>query len=251
VDPDLKKLRREEFVDDILAELKVPTQQTMKLMRQLLPDDEVAQVVGPLNRPFHVSRADIQGEWEISATVDLRNIDSDWLREKLTYLTQLAQLDTMGLLDKAALLKAGAEAIDYSFADQALQNPQVASQSEVEDEQRAVDLIIGSGQDQVLPKSGNFQLRLQTLQAKQQSIQSNPATMKIIQGNPDIIKVLLNRAAYYQRQIQQQVNAQIGRAQVGTTFPGPSGAPQAPQMTTAAPESSMGSGMPTGNMLGY
>jgi hypothetical protein len=134
----------------------------------------------------------------------------------------------------------------------AIQNPQAASQNEVEDEQRAVDLIIGSGQDQPLPKSGNFQLRLQTLQAKQQSIQQNPATMKIIQSNPDIIKVLLTRAQYYQRQLQQQANAQIGRAQVGSTFPGPSGAPQAPQMTTGAPEAAMGSGgAPVGNMLGY
>jgi hypothetical protein len=231
VDPDLKKLRREEFVDDILAELKVPTQQTMKLMRQLLPDDEVAQVVGPLNRPFHVSRADIQGEWEISATVDLRNIDSDWLKEKLGYLEQLAQLDTMGLLDKTALLKAGAEAIDYSFADMAIQNPQAASQNEVQDEQRAVDLIIGSGQDQPLPQGANYQLRLQTLQAKQQSITQNPATMKIIQSNPDIIKVLLNRAAYYQRQLQQQQNAQIGRMQVSQTF-----SKNAPQIAAPMPD---------------
>jgi hypothetical protein len=109
----------------------------------------------------------------------------------------------------------------------AIQNPQVASEAEMQDEQRAVDLIIGSGQDQPLPKAGNFQLRLQTLQAKQQSIQQNPATMKIIQGNPDIIKVLLNRAQYYQRQLQQLQNAQIGRMQVGTTFGEP---PQAPQV---------------------
>jgi hypothetical protein len=226
VDPDLKKLRREEFVDDILLELKPPIQQMMKLMKQLLPDAQVAKVIGPLSRPFHISREDLQGEWEISATVDLRNIDMEFLKEKLPYLQQLAQLDTMGLLDKSALLKAGAEAIDYSFADMAIQNPQVATQAEVEDEQRAVDLIIGSGQDQPLPKAGNFQLRLQTLQAKQQSITQNPATMKIIQGNPDIVKVLLNRAQYFQRQLQQQQNAQIGRAQVSETFSN-----DAPQMS--------------------
>jgi hypothetical protein len=226
-DQALMKLRQEEFADDVLLELKPVMQQVMKLMKQFLPDADAAAVVGPLSRPFHVERKDIQGEFEISATVDLRNIDSDWLKEKLGYLSQLAQLDTMGLLDKAALLKAGAEAIDYSFADMAIQQPGQATEAEVQDEQRAVDLIIGSGQDQPLPKSGNFQLRLQTLQAKQQSIQGNPATMKIIQGNPDIVKVLLNRAQYYQRQLQQLQNAQIGRMQVGQTFGSP---PQAPQV---------------------
>jgi hypothetical protein len=215
---DLLKLRREEFVDDILTEMKPVIQQMMKLLKQFLPDADVAKVVGPLQRPFHVEREDIQGEFEISATVDLRNIDADWLKEKLSFLSQLAQLDTMGILDKTALIKAGAEAIDYSFADMAIQNPEVATQKEVEDEQRAVDLIIGSGQDQSLPQGANYQLRLQTLQAKQQSIQQNPATMKIIQNNPDIIKVLLNRAQYYARQIQQQQNAQIGKMQVSQTF---------------------------------
>jgi hypothetical protein len=217
-DQNLMKLRQEEFTGDILLELKVPIQQVMKLSKQYLPDADVAMVVGPLSRPFHVERAEIQGEFEISATVDIRNIDADWLKEKLSYFSQLAQLDPMGLLDKAALLKAGAEAIDYSFADMAIQNPQVATQAEVQDEQRAVDIIIGSGQDQPLPQGANYQLRLQTLQAKQQSIMQNPATMKIIQNNPDIIKVLLNRAQYFQRQLQQLQNAQIGRMQVTQTF---------------------------------
>jgi hypothetical protein len=233
LDPALMKLRQEEVSDDFLLEIKPILQQMMKLLRQFLPEDEVARVVGPLQRPFHVSREDLQGEYEISATVDLRNLDSDWLKEKLSYLQQLAQLDTMGLLDKAALLKAGAEAIDYSFADMAIQNPQAASQAEVQDEQRAVDLIIGSGQDQPLPQGANYQLRLQTLQAKQQAISQNPATMKILRDNPDIMKVLLNRAQFFTRQLQQQQNAQIGRMQVSETF-----SKNAPQ--TAAP---MGAGM--------
>lgn len=246
VDPDLKHLRREEVVDNVLLELKPVIQQVMKLMRQFLPDADVAQVVGPLNRPFHIERAEIQGEWEISATVDMRNIDSDWLKEKLGYLTQLAQLDTMGLLDKTALLKSGAEAIDYSFADMALQQPeQVATQAEVQDEQRAIDLIIGSGQDQPLPQGGNYALRLQTAQTKLQGLQQNPATLKIIMANPDLMKVIMNRITYFQRQLQQQQNAQIGRMQVGQTFGSP---PQAPQ---AAADMGMQGQPMVGQAMGY
>lgn len=246
VDPDLKKLRREEVVDNTLIELKPVIQQVMKLMKQFLPDADVAQVVGPLNRPFHVTREEIQGEWEISATVDMRNIDAEWLKEKLGYLTQLAQLDTMGLLDKTALLKSGAEAIDYSFADMALQQPeQVATQAEIQDEQRAIDLIIGSGQDQPLPQGGNYGLRLQTAQTKMQSLPQNPATLKIIMANPDIMKVIMNRITFFQRQLQQQQNAQIGRMQVGDTFGSP---PQALQ-----PSADMGmQGQPAaGQAMGY
>src|SRR4029434_6086420 len=191
-------------------------------------------------------------EYEISATIDLRNLDSDWLKEKLGYLQQLVQLDTMGLIDKTSLLKAGAEAIDYSFADMAIQNPQAASEAEIQDEQKAVDLIIGSGQDQPLPKGANYQLRLQTLQAKQQAISTNPATMKIIQGNPDIMKVLLNRAQFFPRQLQQQQNAQIGRMQVSETFS--KNAPQTQAdlggMMAGGPAAAAAPGMQGGEMAG-
>lgn len=233
VDPDLKKLRREELTDDLMTELKPVAQQIMKLMRQLLPDAEVAAVVGTLSRPFHITREQINMEFEMSGTVDLRNVDSDFLKEKLGFLAQLAQLDTMGILDKVALIKAGAEAIDYSFAEMAIQNPQQATQQEVQDEQRAIDLIIGSGQDQPLPQGANYQLRLQTLQAKLQSITQNPATLQIVHQNPKIMQVIMNRAQYFQRQLQQQENAQIGRLQVTNTF-----SKQAPDVS-AQPQSAL------------
>ncbi len=218
LDPSLKQMRQEEFVDDTLAELRPVFQQMMKLMQQYLPDAEVAAVVGPLQRPFHVSRSDIQGEFEISGTVDLRNADPEFLKEKLPFLIQLAQLDDMGLLDKATMLRIGAEAIDYTLADELVRDTTPATMAEAQDEQRAIDLIIGSGQDQPLPRMGNFRLRLQTLMDKVQSIQQNPATLRIVQNNPDIMKVIATRAQYYQRQLQQQQNALIGRMQVSETF---------------------------------
>jgi hypothetical protein len=229
VDPDLKKLRREELVGDFVLEWKPIASQVMKLARQLLPDADVAAVVGPLMRPFHITRREIQGEFELSGTVDLRNIDSDFLKEKLGFMAQLAQLDTMGILDRAGLIKAGAEAIDYSLAESVVsKNPQVATQAEVQDEQRAIDLIIGSGQDQPLPQGANYQLRSQTLQAKMQSITQNPATTRIIQQNPEILKVLMNRQMFFERQLQQQQNAQIGRMQVSKTFSNDAPAAAAP-----------------------
>ncbi len=63
-----------------------------------------------------------------------------------------------------------------------------------------------------------MQLRLQTLQEKMQAAQNNPATQRIMQQNPEIMKVLENRATFFQRQMQQQQNAQIGRMQVSNTF---------------------------------
>lgn len=232
VDPDLKKLRREEFTGDIIIELKKPTQQMLKLCRQFLPDAEVAEVIGPLSRPFHLSREELQNEYEITATVDLRNIDSDWLKEKINLASPILQMDTIGISDRAAIIRTLWEAVDYTFADIAVKDTGQATQQEIQDEQRAIDLIIGSGQDQPLPQGGNYQLRLQTAQAKLQGITQNPATLKIVQANPEILKVIMNRIAYFQRQLQQMENAQIGRMQVSQTF-----SKEAP--SAAAPESAL------------
>jgi hypothetical protein len=187
-------------------------------MRQLLPDAEAAEVVGPLNRPFHLERKELQSEFEISATVDLRDIDTDWMKEKGAIAAQLLSMDTTGQSNVSAILQTLWAGLDYSLADIALKDQKPASQAEIQDEQKAIDLIIGSGQDQPLPMGANYGLRLQTLQAKQQSIQSNPATMKIIQNNPEIIQVLVKRGQFFERQLQQQENAKIGRLQVSNTF---------------------------------
>lgn len=218
IDPSLKKLRQEEFVDDTLAEYKPVFQQMRKNMRQLLPEEGVAAVIGPTSRPFHVTRAELRGEFDLSITVDLRNADAEWLKEKIPMIAQVLQMDSIGVADKAIIVTNLLEGIDYSFADMAIKDQGSATEAEIQDEQLKIDLILGSGQDQPLPKGGNYQLRLQTLQAKVQGFQQNPATMQIIRSNPKIMQVIITRQAFYERQLQQQQNAQIGRMQVGTTF---------------------------------
>jgi DNA-directed RNA polymerase subunit L len=129
-------------------------------------------------------------------------------------------------------------AVDYNLADMAIKDTGVATQQERDDEINKVSQIIGSGLDMPLPQSGNFQLRLQTLQSTMQdALQNNPATRKQIQQNPDIMKVIQKRAEYYQNQLQQQQNAQIGRSLATRTFTKQApqlAAPPGPLMTPAA-----------------
>lgn len=258
VDPAKKQLRQQEAGDMLLKELKPVFRQVFKLMQQYLPDPTAERVAGSLERPFQVSRDEIQGEYEYSATWDARDLDPQFLKEKLGYMAQLAQMDTIGVLDKVKLIQIGAEAIDYSLADVAVQDAQAATNKEIESEQNAADLIIGSGQDQPLPMGANYGLRKQVLQSKMQGIQTNPATSKIIQSNPDILQVLMKRMQFFERQLQQEQNAQIGRMQVTNTFdknapqsaspmsPDLSGGGGAPPMLTGG-----GGGMPQGGGGGY
>ncbi len=216
--PALMQQAQQQLADAVLMEVKPVVRQTYQLMQQYLDDETVNAVVGQMQRPFNVGRKEIQGRFHVSATVDMRDLDPDFLKQKLGYITQLAGLDTMGVLDRAKLIRLGAESISYELAEEVVQEAEPATQKEKEDEMLKFDLIVGSGSDQPMPMGGNMQLRMQTLQEKMQAAQNNPATQRIMQQNPEILKVLENRAMFFQRQMQQQQNAQIGRMQVSNTF---------------------------------
>jgi hypothetical protein len=219
VDPDKKQLRRRQLGSDLMTELHPVLMQVLKLDQWYLPDAEVSMIVGTLARPFHISRREIQGAWQIAATVDMNMIDADFLKNALQYGVQLASLDTMGIGDRAYLLQALAEMISPDFAENFIKHPQAATQQEQQDEQKAVDLILASGMDQPFPKGANYQLRAQVLQSRvQQALQSNPVVQRRVRENPEIMQVLKSRLDGFNNQVQQQQNAQIGRDLTMQTF---------------------------------
>jgi hypothetical protein len=229
LDPVLKQRRQQELADSVIEQFKPVIRQTGQLMKQYLPDSDVAQVVGPLARPFQVDRADIQAEYDYTATVDMREIDNDFLKEKLAFIGQLKQYDTGGVLDANKTLRVAAEAVDYTLADEAIQDTGPATDKEIQSEKRAVAGIIGSGLADDLPKAGNFQLRAQVLQ---QTIQEGLQTGQqefAKRLTPVVQQILKNRAEYYQNQIQQYTqNPQIGRSLITAPFSN-----QAPQLQNA------------------
>lgn len=218
VDPVMKQQRTAQLADDLLLEFKPILRQTYQLMQDYLPDEEVAKVVGTLSRPFHVSRDEIQGQYEITATIDIRNIDQEFLSTKLSAAVQVTSLDTTGSIDRNKLVRLIMESIDPDLAAETVQDQEPATEKEIADERHAISLIIASGVDQPLPTGSNYQLRLQTMQNMMQELRTNPAATKTVQNNPEVLKVLMNRQQFFQRQMQQQQNAGIGRMQVSQTF---------------------------------
>jgi hypothetical protein len=80
----------------------------------------------------------------------------------------------------------------------------------------AVQILSGIEPDK--PKTGNFQLRMQTL--LEATVQSkNPEVMQKITQSKSTQMLLKNRFDYFQNQVQQhQVNPQIGRSLSTKTF---------------------------------
>ena len=221
VDPELKQMRRMEAGQDTLALMGLALEQTWQLIQQYEAPEEVAEVVGEMAKPFPVSREEIQGKHDISATTDMRMLDAEYAQEKLSLIGQAMAFKQEGVLFNMAV-----EAIDPDAAD-ALEQSQVspeAQEKERQDELNAIGQAM-NGIEAPLPMYGNHQLRLQILM--QNTLQSqNPLMMQRLQAAPDSQEILKNRAQFFMNQIQQYTqNPTIGRALQTSTF-APKQAPQ-------------------------
>lgn len=217
LDPELKQMRRQRLGAEVCGELNLAFDQVFKLMQQFLPDDDIAGVVGALQRPFKVSREQIRGGYEISVAVDMRMMNEDYVSKKLDLIGKALQFNQAGTANMSGLFKLAMENIDPDAADDIVQDDQTATDKEKQDELGAVGQAM-NGIEAPLPQQGNHQLRMQTLLGA--TLQStNPLMKNRLAQNPDTVAILQNRLKFFQNQIQQmQQNPQIGRMLSTQTF---------------------------------
>ena len=153
---------------------------------------------------------DIQGKYDLNLRFSVDTLSPEFMEKKLQAVTQLTQFDTMGAIDRNALVQISAETIDPTLAERIVVDKQTASQKEIEDEQNAWVKIMA--EIEPIPQEGvNFQLRQQTAQ---QILQTSQELQKKMTEKPLVKQLSENRMKYLQFGIQQQENAQIGRVGV-------------------------------------
>jgi hypothetical protein len=208
VPPQLAMLHTQEMIDSWLLDMKLVVAQSMALAQQYLTPEEVARVAGN-QLPFTAPASDIRGRYDITAEFDARLLDAEALGAKLDYLAKvLVPLDSMGVIDRAGLVKYMFQAVDPNLSGILVRDIGQATQAEVEDEPGCFAKI-AAGTEPPLKEGGqNAQIRLQTLQ---QIIQSNPAVQQRYQQDEIFKKMIDARAQAFQFQLQQQQNAVIGR----------------------------------------
>ena len=189
----------------LLNEIELMVEQTFQLMQQYEVDEEVTKVVGPLQRPFHVDPAQIQGKHEITATIDFRMLDEDYAGKKLDLIAK-----AMPFKESQFMFKMAVEAIDPDAADALAQDQVSPSAQEKEKQGVRADLsYMMAGGEPPMPMMANHGLHLQEI-AK---FLMQPNTQQRLAGLPDSKKLIENRVKFHQNQIQQyQQNPQIGRA---------------------------------------
>jgi hypothetical protein len=209
VDPNKIVQKTQRLVDSWLNEWKEIFNQIGQLAQQYLPDPEVQRICDLAGITFKVDPDSLRGQWDITIDFDARDLDMEFMKNKLELITQFAiPADAGGVIDRNQLTRIIMQTIDPKLAQLLCRDDGQASQAEIQDERSNLVSILNAVAPPMVEKGQNFQLRLQTLQ---QTIGSSPTINAMINGNPEIKKLLEQRLKFLQFQIQQQQNATTGK----------------------------------------
>jgi len=206
----LTELHQGDLVGGWLLEVRQICSQILQLCQQYMTDAEVSRVAGSLGgRPWQMSAAEIQGQFDLSVEADPRDLNIETLKEKWGFLEIIMKYDRGGRVDYGKLIEYGMAGVDPSMAESVLIPMEAANAKQVSDEQDALAKMCAGIEPPMEPQPGmNYQLRMQVLQ---QSIQQNPEMQRRIAAQPDTAAMIQNRMKFLQFQVTQQGNAQIGR----------------------------------------
>lgn len=207
VPAELTQLARATLATDILDECETLLEMTLQVVQQYADERSVVRLVGPLAQP--VTREEIQGRYDLSIVFDGRELDPEFAASKAEQLTSVLGIDTMGIIDRRALVELVLRNIDPQAAEALLTDPNQASEQEIRDEQQNIALLMTGQEPRMADKGQNFGLRLQVLQT---SIERSPVVQQAIQENETIRKLFEARMQHLDSQQQQfGANAFIGR----------------------------------------
>jgi len=212
IDPEIKATRRQQLAMQSLGELELAIEMTHQLQQQYETPEDVQRVAGMGTQPWQFSEKDIQGEYEISATVDMKMIDIEQAKLQLEMLGELMPFKDAG----GTVFAAAANIVSPELADAIVQDQMspTAMQREMDNEYNAMAQI-RVGIEPTQPQMANNNLRLQVIQ----KVMQQPNVAQAILGDPVSKALLENRIKYFTNQIQQyQRNPQIGRTLAPSTF---------------------------------
>jgi hypothetical protein len=182
--------------------------QVLQLCQQFMADEFFFRVVGSSKgKPIHATREDIQGKFDLTITFNAKDLDPEYLKEKLGLLQTALQMDVNGTTDRDEALVVAFEIADPNLGERLLKPAEDATQQEVDDEQNVfVRLMAGIPVD-VRPGQA-YQMRLQILQ---QLFEGSKQAQKLFQEDETVKNAFTKRAKQLQFQLQQRQNALIGK----------------------------------------
>lgn len=215
VAPQLNVMHSQWVVDLFLDSLRDALTMVLQLCQQYITDEQLQRIVGIAGDPQLRSRREIQGQFDLQITFDVRDLDLAYLKELAATLAQMVlPMDTQATVMRDRLVARLFAAIDPTLAQETLQPAAAASAKEIDEEEQAFAKIAAGIEPPMITQGQNYPLRLQVLQG-------------IGQKNPEAIgrlgevsrQILAKRMQFLAFQVQQAQNAMIGRTGAAPVLP--------------------------------
>jgi hypothetical protein len=209
VPPMKTQMLQQTLVNSWLMTWRSVFRQMFSLCCQYMPPDEIQRITGG-TLPQNLS--EIHNEFDLNVRFDVMNMDKEYVAQKIQFLSQIAQMDTGGVLNRNRLTEMMIQAIAPEMAQELVMSQQQASQKLFKDVQTDIGMML-------LGNEALYQENDPTAQAKlqyaQQVIQANPKAQSALQQDENFQALFENYVKSLQMSVMQQQNAQIGR--IGVT----------------------------------
>ena len=141
---------------------------------------------------------------------DVRELDNEFVEKKLQAISQFVlPEDTMGIVDRAKLIRKKLQVIDPSLADELVVENAEASQAMFEEVNSQVAFMaLGNNPSKLVENDPSAAIKLQFLQ---QIIQNNPKYQQQLQADEQFAELLKVYSQNLNMSVMQQNNKQVGR----------------------------------------
>lgn len=183
----------------------------LQLCQQYMPEQVAIRVVGEeKGRTINVSKAEIQGQFDLSVSFSVDNLNSEVVGNKIKLMTEALQIDRNAKLDVDAMLGLMFDLIDPQMGERVLRPQGEGIQEQIKDEADAYAKIFAGLPVDVEPGPGGaWQQRLEWLNTM---LSQNATAQERLQKDPNFKALIERRMQQLQHQMQQfGANAQAGR----------------------------------------
>jgi hypothetical protein len=206
VPPTAQALATEDLVGGFLTQFVEPVKRILQLAQVYLPPTTIVRITGDQTQAIEMSKEDIRGMFEIQLTFDPDDLNTELSLKKLEVWKELLSLDTLGVVDRAELLRTFAKMLNRDMADRLVGTAQQASEKQVQMAKDAWTNIVSGVEPPMLAEGQNYNLQLQTMMGLLQ----NPMNMKRLQALPDAAALFQRYIKHLQFGASQQQNAETG-----------------------------------------
>lgn len=169
-------MHQQGLVGRFLEALNEALDLTLQLCQQYMDPIVGARVAG-LGVPLHASREDIQGEWLMDLSYDVRELDLDYLQKKFDLLAKMLQFDTGSNVKRAELMRYVFAAADPVLAERLVMDESGAQDAAYQDEKTVITTQLSN--QRVQGRLDNPQSRLM---AHQEWVQ-DPDSMNLLHSH--------------------------------------------------------------------